>query len=68
MSTNLEVGSRLPAFSTSMGQVLLAHLPDDELKERLNKIELQKFNENTIVDKQKLYEVLMGIRKKDGEE
>jgi len=64
MSTNLEVGSRLPAFSTSMGQVLLAHLPDDELKERLNKIELQKFNENTIVDKQKLYEVLMGIREK----
>ncbi|MFJ8236461.1 IclR family transcriptional regulator C-terminal domain-containing protein [Ureibacillus sp. NPDC094379] len=64
MSTNLEVGSRLPAFSTSMGQVLLAYLPHDELKERLNKIELQKFNENTIVDKKELYEVLMDIREK----
>ena len=29
---NLHVGSRLPAYCTSMGKVLLAFLPADELK------------------------------------
>ena len=29
---NLHVGSRLPAYCTSMGKVLLAFLPDDELQ------------------------------------
>ena len=32
MSTNLGVGSRLPAFWTSMGRMLLAGLPDDQLQ------------------------------------
>ena len=32
MSTNLGVGSRLPAFWTSMGRVLLVALPPDELR------------------------------------
>ncbi|KQP41576.1 IclR family transcriptional regulator C-terminal domain-containing protein [Pseudorhodoferax sp. Leaf274] len=35
MRTNLGVGSRLPAFWTSMGRVLLAALPEDELLARL---------------------------------
>lgn len=64
MSINLEVGSRLPAVSTSMGQVLLAYLPDEELKERLNNIQFKKYTENTIVNKDEMYEILMDIRKK----
>lgn len=35
MSINLAVGSRLPAYCTSMGRMLLAGLPEDELKQRL---------------------------------
>jgi len=35
MSTNLGVGSRLPAFWTSMGRVLLAALPQHELQSLL---------------------------------
>lgn len=35
MRTNLGVGSRLPAFWTSMGRVLLAALPEAELQARL---------------------------------
>lgn len=35
MSINLSVGSRLPAYCTSMGRVLLAGLPEDELTQRL---------------------------------
>ncbi len=35
MSINLGIGSRLPAFCTSMGRVLLAALPADEARRRL---------------------------------
>lgn len=35
MSVTLGIGSRLPAWCTSMGRVLLAGLPDDELRRRL---------------------------------
>ncbi len=35
MSINLGVGSRLPAYCTSMGRMLLAGLPEDELRTRL---------------------------------
>ena len=35
MSITLSVGTRLPAYATSMGRVLLASLPDDELERRL---------------------------------
>ena len=35
MSINLDVGSKLPAYATSMGHVLLANLPKDELEKYL---------------------------------
>jgi IclR family pca regulon transcriptional regulator len=35
MRISLGVGSRLPAYCTSMGRMLLAGLPDDAVKERL---------------------------------
>ncbi len=35
MSINLGIGSRLPAYCTSMGRMLLSALPDDELDARL---------------------------------
>src|SRR5689334_21524410 len=37
MTIALAVGSRLPAYATSMGRVLLADLPADELEEYLAK-------------------------------
>ena len=37
---NLHVGSRLPAYCTSMGKVLLAYLPDEEQTALLDRIEL----------------------------
>ena len=37
MSINLGVGSRLPAYCTSLGRVLLGALPDDELAGRLER-------------------------------
>ena len=51
MSTNLGVGSRLPAFWTSMGRVLLAALPEDELLRRLRQTApRQRFTQHTLLD------------------
>src|SRR5512146_455776 len=36
---NLHVGARLPAYCTSLGKVLLAHLPTEERKEHLDRID-----------------------------
>jgi IclR family transcriptional regulator, pca regulon regulatory protein len=46
---NLHVGSRLPAYCTSMGKVLLAGLPLEELDRRLEAMELSRRGPNTIV-------------------
>ncbi|QIL71702.1 helix-turn-helix domain-containing protein [Diaphorobacter sp. HDW4B] len=50
MSTNLSVGSRLPAFWTSLGRVLLADLPEAELKERLARLPRQQYTQYTATD------------------
>lgn len=51
MSTNLGVGSRLPALWTSMGRVLMATLPEDELRRRLAQTApLQRFTPHTLLD------------------
>lgn len=64
MSINLDVGSRLPAYATSMGHVLLAHLPEAELEHYLNSFKLNKFTDKTITDKEELKKVLADVRKK----
>jgi IclR family transcriptional regulator, pca regulon regulatory protein len=51
MTTSLAVGTRLPAFVTSMGRVLLAALPPDELEECLEEIELHKYTQHTVKSK-----------------
>ena len=43
MTISLGVGSRLPAHCTSIGRVLLAGLPDDELDAFLAGAELEAF-------------------------
>ncbi|MFD4194631.1 MULTISPECIES: IclR family transcriptional regulator domain-containing protein [Amycolatopsis] len=50
MSITLNVGSRLPAYPTSMGRVLLAALPPAELESYLDTVELRKLTPNTITD------------------
>jgi IclR family pca regulon transcriptional regulator len=51
MTITLAVGTRLPAFVTSMGRVLLAALPPEELEERLAQIELHKYTSHTVKSK-----------------
>lgn len=54
MSTNLGVGSRLPAFWTSMGRVLLADLPEDALAARLQGLPRRRFTPHTLLDDEAL--------------
>ena len=64
MSINLDVGSRLPAFATSMGQVLLAHLPGEKLQVILEDLKLEKYTENTVASKEELVNILKEVRNK----
>ena len=61
MSINLDVGSRLPAYATSMGHVLLANLPKEELKKYLEEIELAKYTNKTIINKIELLRILEDV-------
>lgn len=56
------VGKRAPLHCTSLGKVLLAHLPENERKRMLTKKELSRFTENTIVDKKELEKELSKVR------
>ncbi len=47
MSPALNVGRRLPAYCTSIGQVMLAHLPPNELEEYLARVRFHPYTEFT---------------------
>jgi IclR family transcriptional regulator, pca regulon regulatory protein len=59
---NLHVGSRLPAYCTSMGKILLAFLPDDERGALLARTELVRRGPNTIVGRSALAAELTEVR------
>lgn len=50
MTIALGVGTRLPAHATSLGRVLLAGLPEDELERFLAETPLERFTDRTITD------------------
>jgi IclR family pca regulon transcriptional regulator len=50
MSITLNVGSRLPAYPTSMGRVLLAALSEDDLKSYVDSVRFEALTPNTITD------------------
>ncbi|MBB2485968.1 helix-turn-helix domain-containing protein [Mitsuaria sp. WAJ17] len=50
MSVNLGVGSRLPAWCTSMGRVLLAGLPDAQLDQHLAQVKWQPYTQRTAMN------------------
>ncbi len=63
MSITLSVGTRLPAYATSMGRVLLAALPGETLEARLAQIELRPLSAHTITDLDALRAVLERVRR-----
>ena len=63
MAIDLGVGTRLPAFCTSMGRVLLANLPPDELETVLPKIEFTRYTDRTVSSVERLRQVLVTVRR-----
>ena len=55
---NLHPGSRLPAYCTAMGKLLLANLPESDQRELLGAMKLGKRGPNTISSKKALREEL----------
>ncbi|MPQ57838.1 IclR family transcriptional regulator C-terminal domain-containing protein [Duganella sp. FT27W] len=62
MSVALNTGSRLPAYCTSLGRVMLAHLPPAELDRYLANTKLRAMTKNTVVSQKGLREILAGVR------
>ncbi len=62
MSVALNTGSRLPAYCTSLGRVMLAHMPEPELKAYFEKVKLRAFTDRTVISQKRLREILAGVR------
>jgi IclR family pca regulon transcriptional regulator len=58
MSVALHVGTRLPAYCTSMGRVLLSGLPEQELRRFLDRADLRRLTEKTVTDRRALFAII----------
>ena len=63
MSIDLGVGSRLPAFCTSMGRVLLANLSPEELENYMSRVQFTPYTERTVSNTQKLRQALRIVQR-----
>src|SRR5258706_5694429 len=61
ISINLLVGTRLPAYCTSMGQVLLAELSPEAIEAYLDRVRLVARTDRTITTTPKLRKLLTGV-------
>ncbi|WP_410875145.1 IclR family transcriptional regulator C-terminal domain-containing protein [Nocardia sp. A7] len=62
MTVSINIGTRFPAFATSMGRVLLADLSTDALAEYLAKIDLTPLTDATVTTKRQLRAELAQVR------
>jgi IclR family pca regulon transcriptional regulator len=62
MSVAISVGSRLPAFHTSIGRAQLGFLDDAELWRRLQSLRLEAYTPSTIIDVQALFDRIRADR------
>lgn len=60
---NLYVGARLPAYCTSMGKVLLAHLPWGEVQRLMKGVPMRRHTPNTVTSLERLRGDLDRIRR-----
>jgi len=65
LSVNLNIGSHLPAFCTSMGRVMLASLSEEELELYFKQSEIKQYTDKTITDTHQLKTIIKKV-KKDG--
>jgi IclR family pca regulon transcriptional regulator len=62
VSVAISVGTRFPAYATSMGQVLLAHLSASELEDYFASARLERLTDRTLVSRVRLRERLVRVR------
>jgi IclR family pca regulon transcriptional regulator len=62
MSVALNTGSRLPAYCTSLGRVMLAHLAPAALDAYFAKARLRPMTDKTVTSQKRLREILLGVR------
>lgn len=62
VGAGLHPGSRLPAYCTSLGRVLLAALPEDQAREAIEASDRARFTENTLTTVKALMEELAKVR------
>lgn len=62
LSPNLVIGSRLPAYATSPGRMLLAQLDESALRRYLDETTLKPFTDRTVDDAERLREALARVR------
>jgi IclR family pca regulon transcriptional regulator len=62
MAVTLGVGSRLPAYCTALGRVLLASLPAEQLAQELSKVELVAHTRFTATSRRRIQEILEEVR------
>jgi len=63
MAVDLQIGSRLPAYCTSMGRVLLAHLPAEQLEQYMARVVLTPHTSRTVNSTEKLGLILRNVRR-----
>lgn len=64
MTVTISVGTRLPAAATSMGRVLLAELPPDELEAFLAGVKLEPYTTKTVTDVDRLREIVAEVARR----
>ena len=60
----VEIGKTLPAYATSVGHVMLAHLPEEQLLELYPEPALLGYTENTVRSREELLALLAEVREK----
>ncbi|GAC1419002.1 MAG: IclR family transcriptional regulator C-terminal domain-containing protein [Acidobacteriaceae bacterium] len=63
LAVDLHIGSRLPAYCTSMGRVLLAYLPIEQLEQYLARVVLTPHTTRTVTTVEKLRLALRNVRR-----
>jgi IclR family pca regulon transcriptional regulator len=62
MTVAINVGTRFPAYATSMGRVLIAHLPETGIAAFLDRVSLDRLTEQTITSAETLGAELKRVR------
>lgn len=62
MTIDLDIGSRLPAWATSMGRVLLSHQPEEKLNDMLGRVTMIRYTPQTVDSVSKLRALLKTVR------